>query len=128
MYVNREEKAFEGLDLEHDIFSPTEIQALHSTASHVLNGKVALKITPFNFEAMSMQPATYCHTPGTTALCSQGTVHRSLDLWDPESMRSHAGVHRLITPYSKIRRKGERRHMVPRVLMKNFCRVKEKPI
>lgn len=67
MYVNREDEL---LALEHDMLSPMEAQGLPTTATHVLNGKVALKVTPFKFEAMSMQPATYCHVPGIAALCS----------------------------------------------------------
>ncbi|KAH7351878.1 hypothetical protein KP509_19G018500 [Ceratopteris richardii] len=126
MYMRREEKASEvWCGSEHDTFSPmVDSQSLLQTptVTNLSGGKVALKITPFNFETMSIQVpmtvySTYYQAPG----------NKSYDSWDAESMKKSIGTtYQSATSFSQSKQEGENRHPLGILSMRNFVRLNSK--
>ena len=101
-------------DVPHQ--SETQFSSSVTSCYQGLHGKVALKVKPFNFEAMSCIPKTM----------SQGPIHRpSLDIADLVNMSNTC---RLATPRAKTRHEGENNRVsMPLALVKKLRRFREKP-
>ena len=96
--------------------SETQFSSSVTSCYQGLHGKVALKVKPFNFEAMSCIQKTV----------PQGPIHRSsLDFADLVNT-SNSGL--LTTPRAKTRHEGENNKVsMPLALVKKLRRFREKP-